>query len=537
MNENNEANFNSAAVTTLPPPVPQNKAGKSKLLIGVAAVCAIAAVAAVVKFSSTPDPKATVEAAFTATAKQQQAVTDKIYQKVPAAKLMFEGREGATTSDFDFKVKSIEDNPYAAFANVIFQDAGIRGKFNNDPAQKTSAFNTSVYLKDAPMIDVSAFMSPELVVASVPTFSQTNVSMNPTTFAKDYAGSALNAVYPVDASSLEMMQGVITGQIDYINAVSSISSEKMLADIMPIFKGALTNATYTYDKQTKKYVVDIPGEDLKTAVVNYYRYIYFESELGVAMEKMMTSVAAADSELTYEDMMNETISGIEESLPDMDAKLALDIKNGLIKSANLVCTPVAPAASSSSPDSTVSPEITVSSLVFDCTFDDAVNTAKLVITTEDAMSMTVDATATLSNDTYALDMAVGVDSSSMTFNIPLNISIAAGGAYSCAADMNIEAGGEPINAGFAFNGTAVLDNDVLTVNLPDSRVYISGTDAATGTLVFDLDYANAPLTEALTAPESTSLFALDAQQLEQLSNEYSVGYESLVGQLYSLLMG
>ena len=121
--------------------------------------------------------------------------------------------------------------------------------------------------------------------------------------------------------------------------------------------------------------------------------------------------------------------------------------------------------------------------------------------------------------------------------MPLNISIAAGGAYNCTADMNIEASGEPINAGFAFNGTAVLENDVLTVSLPESRVYVSATDAATGTLVFDLDYANAPLTEALTAPESTSLFALDAQQLEQLSNEYSVGYESLVGQLYSLLMG
>lgn len=538
MNENNEVNFNSAgAAATMPPPAPQNKAGKTKLIIGVAAVCAIAAVAAVVKFSSTPDPKATVEAAFTATAKQQQVITEKVYQQIPAAKLMFEGREGAVTSDFDLTIKSIEDNPYAAFANVILQDAGIRGKFSNDPAQKSSAFNSSVYLKDAPMIDVSAFMSPDLVVASVPTFSQTSVSINPTTFAQDYAGSALNAVNPMDAQSLDMMQGVITGEIEYINAISSISSEKMLADIMPIFKGALTNATYTYDKQSKKYVVDIPGEDLKTAVVNYYRYIYFDSELGVAMEKMMTSVAAADPDMTYEDIMNETISSIEESLPDMDAKLALDIKNGLIKSANLVCTPVVPAESSSSSESVDLPEITVSSLVFDCTFDDAVNTAKLVITTEDAMSMTVDATATLSNDTYALDMVVGVDSSSTKFNMPLKISIAAGGAYNCAADMNIDAGGEPISAGFAFNGTAALENDALTVSLPESRVYVSATGAATGTLVFDLDYTNAPLTETLTAPDSTSLFALDAQQLEQLSNEYSVGYESLVGQLYSLLMG
>lgn len=538
MNENNEANFNATeAVATLPPPGPQKKAGNSKLLIGAAAVCAIAAVAAIIKFSATPDPKATVEAAFTATAAQQQATVDKIYQKVPAAKLMFEGRDGALATDFDFKVKSIEDNPYATFANVILKDAGIRGSISSDPAQKTSALNASVYLKDSPMIEARAFMSPELVVAGVPTFSQTTVSINPATFAQDYAGSALNAVNPMDAQSLDMMQGLITGEIEYINAVSSISSEKLLADIMPIFKGALTNATYTYDKQSKKYVVDIPGEDLKNTVLAYYRYIYFESEFGEAMEKMMTSTAAASSDLAYEDMMNEVITSLEESLPDMDAKLTLDIKNGLIKSANLACTPVASADSSSSPESADSPEATVSSLVFDCSFDEAANTAKLVITTDDAMSMTVDATAAFSNDAYALEMNVGVDSGYITFSMPLNMSVAADGAYRCAADMNIDAGGQPIKAGFAFNGTAVLENDVLTLSLPDSRVYGSASNTAAGTLVFDLDCSNAPLAEALAVPENTSLFALDAQQLEQLSNEYSVGYESLVGQLYSLLMG
>ncbi|WMJ84888.1 hypothetical protein ACS3UN_04790 [Oscillospiraceae bacterium LTW-04] len=535
MNENNGANFNaSETVTTLPPPVPQKKAGKSKLLIGAAAVCAIAAVAAVIKFSSTPDPKTTVEAAFTATAEQQQIAVDKIYQKIPAAKLMFEGRSGAMTTDFDFKLNAIEDNPYAAFANAILKDAGIRGSASSDPAQQTAAFNASVYLKDAPMIEAHAFMSPELIVAGVPTFSQTALSINPTTFAQDYTGSVLNAVYPIDAQSLDMMQGVITGEIEYINAISAISYEKMLADITPIFKNALTNATYTYDKQNKKYVVDIPGEDLKSAVLDYYRYIYFESEFGVAIEKMVTSAIDADPSMTYEGMMNEAISSIDESLPDMDAKLTLDIKSGLIKSANLVCTPVAAASSSESAEV---PEIIVNSFVFDCTFDDAVNTAKLVIATEDAMNITMDATSTFSNDTYATDMTVGVESSFITFNMPLNISVAADGAYSCVADMNIDADGDLVNAGFAFNGTAVLENDALTVSLPDSRIYASASDTAVGALVFDIDYTNAPLTEALTAPESTSLFELDAQQLEQLNNEYSVGYESLVGQLYSLLMG
>ncbi len=537
MNENNETNFfNSVqAVDTLQPD-PQKKSGTTKLLIGVAAVCAVAAISVAVKMTSTPDPKATVEAAFTATAAQQKVAVEQIYQKIPAAKLLFEGRSGAATTDFDLAIKSVEDNPYAAFANVILKDAGIRGNISSDPQQKTAAFSTAVYLKNSPMIEAHAYVSPELIVAGIPTFSQTVVAIGPTTFAQDYTGSALNAVYPMDAASLDMIQGMISGEIDYINAVGSISSEKLLADILPILKGAVANATYTYDKQSKKYVVDIPGEDFKRTMLDYYRYIYFESEFGTAMEKMMTSAAAASAGLTYEDMMNDVIANIDESMPDVDALLTLDIKNGLIKAANLTCTPVAPSETSSAPESDV-PEGTVTSFVLDCTFGDAANTAKLVMDVDDGTSMTVDAAGALAEDRYTLDMNVAVDSSSITFNMPMNLSVAADGAYNCTADMDISAGGEPVNAGFAFNGTARLEDDVLSLNLPDSRIYGSASSTASGALVFDLNSTNAPLTQALTAPESTSLFALDAGQLEQLRDEYAVGYESLVGQLFSLLMG
>lgn len=541
MNEKNDTNFHaSEAITTLPS---HKKAGKPTLLIGVAALCAIAAVAVAVKMTSTRDPKATVEAAFTATAAQQQAVVKKLYQKVPAAKRLFESGSGvAQTTDFDFTIKSIEDNPYAPFANVILKDAGIRGSFASDPAQKTTALNASVYLKDAPMLEARAFISPEFIAAGVPTFSNTIVSLNPTSFARDYAGSALNTVHPLDAPTLELMQGLITGEIEYINAIGSISSEKLQADMLPILKGALTNATYTYDKQSKKYVVKIPSADLKTAILDYYRYIYFESELGVAIEKMLSPIASVTTPgQSYEDMMNAALASIEESLPEMDATLALDIKNGLINTANLTCIPVAADAASSDAASTTEElslaQSTLTSLSLDCSFGEAANAAKLVLTTDDATSMTVDVSGALENDAYALDMTAVVNSEYATLSMPLTMRIAADGAYACTADITMDMDGQPVKAGVAFNGTAMLENDVFSLKLPDSRIYGSATNTATGTLIFDLDCQSTPLTQALTPSESTSLFALNAQQLGQLSNEYSVGYESLVGQLFSLLMG
>lgn len=544
MNENNEANLNAAQTVATLPPAPNKKTGKSKLLIGVAAVCALAAVVVAVKIASTPDPKETVEAAFTATAKQQQAVTQKIYENVPAAKLLFEGRDGAASSDFALTVKSIEDNPYASLANAILQDAVISGNISNDPENKATALDASFALQGAEMLSAHAFVSPELVSVGVPTFTQTTVSFNPDAFAQDYTGSALNTIYPMDAESLGIMQGIISGEIEYINALSSVSSEQLLADIIPIFKGALTNATYTYDRQSKKYVVNIPGEDLKDAILSYYRYIYFESQFGTAMEKMMSAAASASTDQTYEDIMNETLTGIEESLPNMDAALTLDIKNGLIKNANLTCTPVvaetsssAAETSSSEPEDVAPTATTLSSFVLDCGFDEAANTAKLVLTTDDATSVTVDATANLSDNAYAMDMAVAIESSEITFNMPLNFDIESDGTYSCTADMAFAMYGTPINAGFAFDGTAALENDVLTISLPGSRIYASTPSAgAIGTLVFDYDSTNTPLTETLNAPESTPLFSMDAQQFQQLSDSYSVGYESLVGQLLSLLM-
>ena len=525
MNEMNDSYSSTAqAIGTLPP---QKKPGKFALLIGAAALCAVAAAAVGIKMLSSPDPKAAVEAAFIATGAQQQEAVERLYEKLPAAKPLFEGRRGAFSGSFDFTVKSVEDNPYAAFADVILKDAVIRGSMDSDPENSTSAGTASVALQGAQLLELRLFLSPELAVAGIPTMGQT-IALNPTTFAQDYQNSALGAVSPLDAQSLAAIQSAINGQMAYLNALGTLSAERLQADLLSILKGALTNATYTYDRPSKKYVVAIPGADLKSAIADCYRYIYFESELGRAMAMSMEPVAAASGQ-SYEAMMNQAISELEKGLPESDAALTLDLKNGLIKTARLVWSP-APEAASPADDA-------ITGLVFDCGFDAAVNTVKLRVDTNGGIGMTVDASGAFEDNAYTLDMALAVDSAETSMTLPMTVRLAADGAYSCTAELTVNTGSAPIKAGLAFDGTALLEQDVLTLRLPGSRVYLSGTGAAAGALVFDLDCTSAPLTGTPTPPESTSLFSMDARQLSQLGDEYAVGYENLVGRLFSLLMG
>lgn len=532
MNENESYSSTAQAIGALPP---RKKPGKPALLIGAAILCAVAVAAVGIKMLSAPAPKAAVEAAFTATDAQQQAAVKRIYENIPAAKPLFEGRRGALSGSFDLTVKSVEDNPYAAFANVILKDAAIVGSFDSDPENETSAGAFSVVLQDAQLLDLKFFLSPELAVAGVPTMGRT-INFNPTTFAQDYQNSALGAVSPLDAQSLAAIQGVINGQTAYLNALGTLSTERLQADLLPILKGALNNAAYTYDRQSKNYVVTIPGADLKSAIAGCYRYIYFDSELGRAMAMTMDPIAATSGQ-SYETMMDETITDLEKSLPESDAVLTLDIKSGLIKTARMAWSSEATPEASSAPEAAAPSGSAITSLVFDCGFDATANTVKLAIDTDGGADMTVDASGVFKDNAYTLDMTVAVDSKEATMTLPMTVRLTADGAYSCTADLTVNTGGDPIKAGLAFDGTALLEQEVLTLHLPDSRVYLSGSGAATGALIFDLNCTDVPLAQTPVPPESASLFSMDAQQLSQLGDEYAVGYENLVGRLLSLLMG
>ena len=178
-----------------PSPLPK-KPGRRLLFAGVAAVCIVAA-AVGIKLAASKSPKAVVETAIAKTFAAQKAANQKYYNKIPALRPIFEGRRDAHLTEFDLTVKAIEDTPYATLASIILKDAGIRGQISNNPADNTTAFEGSVYLRDATLAAINLYTSPEIVAGNLPTFSDTVVAFNPNTLTQDYPSSALNSRMPL----------------------------------------------------------------------------------------------------------------------------------------------------------------------------------------------------------------------------------------------------------------------------------------------------------------------------------------------------
>ncbi|MEG1773902.1 MAG: hypothetical protein RR320_03500, partial [Oscillospiraceae bacterium] len=172
----------------------------------------------------------------------------------------------------------------------------------------------------------------------------------PQTLIEDYKASPYYDPADQAEQSLALMQQAIGGYGEYMKALGSLSHEALLADVGGIFKDVLTNAVYEKGEKSAEgfatYRVTIPGADAKTAVIAYYRYIYFDSELGTAMKNMMEPFLAADGSTSYEDTMNELISTLETSCPELPCVLTLSInKQKVIQTLSLVSTPVLPADS------------------------------------------------------------------------------------------------------------------------------------------------------------------------------------------------
>ena len=528
------------AVAVEAAPAPKKKGIRPTAIITAILACLVVAGGLfAVKTFLAPKPDVIVKQAFAATVADQEKLTEEIYQAIPAAKKIFEPSQAQPTkSDFDFTLKSIEGIDYAALVSAVIADSGICGSSLIDPNEGVSAVNFTVDLKDKPLIEADMYLSTDLMTVSVPTFSDTVLSVAPKSLAADYKNSIFNQMAPMGDEELQMMQDLIIGEIDYIKTLNNISYEKLTKDITAIFAKALTNATYSYDKNTKLYVVNIPGEDVKAAVCEYYRYLYLDSEISSAMERMLSPIldAAGEDVGDYDSTMNEMIAEIEGTIPALETVINLEIEKNPIKKANIVATPAAAEGEAVTITSPIVCDVIIDgkncdmSMSFDMSSDDA----------ELDMKMLVKASGKFENDAYTITCDVDVNSADAKVKIPVVISIAANGDYNITAGFDTTALEDNVKLDFTSNGKITFENDVLSLELPASRIdyAISGETANTsGALVFDYSQTNAPLSDKIAAPEGTvAVFSLTESELQNLINEYTAGAQGLAGQLMSALM-
>lgn len=528
-----------AAVAVMPRPESQKPKSHLAAITAVLVCAVVAAGLFAAKTVFAPKPELVVKQAFAATMADQEAAAKEIYQKIPATEKLFKVEPSKPSkNDFEITLKSVEDMPYAALASAVIADSGIRGSVLCDPAEGSMLLDMDIHLKDNMLADAKLYASADVVAGGVPSFSDKLLSVSPKSFANDYKNSFFYGVSPLDDQTLEMIQQLLVGEIDYMKSLNNLSYEKLVEDITGVFAKALDNAAYSYDKNTKSYIVTIPGEDAKAAIVNYYRYLYLDSEIASALEGLMAPMLSAAGEGSdYQSAMNEMISEIEANIPPMDTVINLTIDKKLIKKASIVATPVVAEGSEAIFTQPMTMDIVINGKNCDVSFALDIVDAQ----TQLAMNMDVTASGKYENDVYTIDMNFVFGSDETTMEMPIIMSIAADGSYNAKASVSAGAAGQKADFGFEVNGTVVCENDNVAIDLPASKISyaITGSNMdSKGALVFDYSQNSAPLNEKISVPENClPLFSLTEEQFGKIADDYSVGAQGLVGKLLSALAG
>lgn len=525
-----------AAVTA---PSPRKKFPTAAVVSAVLACAAVVGGLFAAKSFFAPKPEKIVLEAFEATVAQQQNLTDEIYETIPAAKRLLKPSEAAPSETaFDLTLRSVEGIDYAQLVSAMIADSGISGTVLTDPDSGSSLADITVALKRKPLINAQLYLSPELVTAAVPTFSDKIISAAPQNFAADYKNSIFNKTTPMSDDELKMMQQLITGELEYIKALGSISYQKLVDDITAIIKKPLETAVFGYDKANGRYIVTLDGEAVKSAVCEYYRYLYIDSDIAPAMEKLLMPLFTA-SQMAKEDY-NSTMDGIlaelQENIPPLETAISLEIDKGLIKTANIVAAPTEQIDGNS---------VFNSPFTADIVFNENNSSVNMVFNINNPvdgteMKMTVNADGLFADNLYTLNVKVDAESDGSVVTVPLVITIAAEEDYSIDFGFDTTMSDRNVKVDFSADGTASLEEDFFTVELPSSRIYyaVSADNLNTsGALVFDYRQSNTPLTERIAPPENhLSIFSFNEQTLQQLIDEYSAGAQSLAGKLMSAFM-
>lgn len=508
---------------------------KSPLVAIVTTVLASAAVVGglfAAKSFFAPKPKEIVLQAFAATVSEQKALSDKAYQIIPAAERLFMPTAAKPAeTDFNFTLRSVEGIDYAQLISAMIADSGISGTTRFDPENATGSLELAVNLKSRPLISAEMFLSPQLITASVPELSDKVLSIVPQYLASDYQNSILGKIAPADPNELEAAQQLILSEFDRMKFQSTVSCQRIASDAAAIFAKALTNAAYSYDRNSKCYIITLPAEDVKAAVCEYLRYIFLHSEAEKSLLPLIRAYGTADSAAD----INDILADIEQKIPPLKTVISLEIEKGVIKNADISATPT--AFDGKSPiDSPIIAEIVFNEKGSDSTLSFNLDD----LSSGDETNFTVTTSNLFENDICSLTVNIDIDSANESFSIPIALTMSADKSCGLTFALDFSSPDNNVSLNFVANGTLSLENEVFSINIPASRVEFAadnGSESQSKALVFDFRKTVSPLSESISAPKKhIELFSLNEESLQAIIDEYSANSQNLLGRLMGFFM-
>ena len=525
-----ETGAGSVAVSEAAAPPPKKK-NTAKIVITAALACAIvvSGIFAARTFLK-PDPETVIKSAVAATYSQQQKFTDKVYTEIPAAKMMFGGRETGDYQDsFSLTVKSVGGFNYAEMISAVLSGTTVSGNVTVSQSEKLSEIDLSLSHRGTHLIGADIFLSPELTSVSIPELSAQTFSVVPSSLAEDYKNSIFYNPYVVSDGDIELIQNALVNAFEN-RTLTSADIKIIESDIITILAKSAANAQYGQNSQTGLYTVTIPGSDVKSAVTELCRYIYADSKLADIIRSSVNHASMKELGFaSYDEAVNAMLTQLDAELPELAAVIELDIAKNSVRKAAVTLTPAESTA-----------EVHFSDIVTELAFSPSSCFAHVSMTvTDNGKQATVFSTAqsSLENGVYSASFIIDVLADDVSVSVPCSLSLSNQGDLDYQLSIDMSAGETQFISSVFADGTAVAENGVLRYDIPVCTADFT-SDGQTYHAEFSLSGSSGPVTVLPSSPvEHTAVFSMSGDDVEMLSHDIKSGLSSLIGKLNAILMG
>ena len=254
------------------------------------------------------DPKEEVAKAMEATQAAQMKVMEKYQQELPAFKYLFStpaAEPKAEKISFDFRFSSLSGDvvgPDEQMVVELFKGLGIQGYVASDPENDIFELDAGLAMSGSNLLNVYGYFSPDQWAMGVPTFSDTVLSVNPQTLEQDLQqNSDRLAAYGISMEELSGLVDLIQSEKDLMG-VYSMDYQAFLKGLMDAYNKAVPDAVYeTGEKEgsAQNYIITIPGDQMKAAILSVLNYVYIDSEFGQSYQKFFQSMSELSVRRTW----------------------------------------------------------------------------------------------------------------------------------------------------------------------------------------------------------------------------------------------
>jgi len=518
-----------AAEVAVIPEKPKKKGYLKMFISAVLACCVVAGGLWAARTFLVPSPEAVIKKAAAATFAQQQKLSKKASDAIPAYLPLFEGNAYKDEqTNFKLNIDSVEGVPYSRMISALLSGFELSGNSAVSTADNATELSASLKYDGDEVIGAKLFLSPNLISVYSPEVLNKAISLDPSSFAEDYRNSFFNKLYYyIDDETLAEIQTALNDAVTQRAAYTPEALEGMKKDMLAIMSGCLENAQYGYYNDSKLYYVDLAGNHVKDSVLALLRYIYLDSPMAAEIERSLAPSFEEQGVESYQQYVDNMTAEMQTAIPDLPVSFQLDIENGLIRNANSVCVPI---------DKSV-----IQGFTFDMAFYDNSTSVKFstsLVDEGEVVSVMMDGVNKFENDTVATDIDIAVNSESLSIVLPIDISLCSAGDFSCVAKLTYDEGYTDASLDISLAGSVSMDGDTLVYDLGDC--VISGgfdQDSIIG-FYFGISGEKAPLSAAPVAPEQhLELLSITEDDMWELYDRCIADLRSVLFALDDLFVG